>query len=44
MKDFEIAFVKQILERARWNVSQAARNARMNRQHLIRIMKRHGIK
>ncbi len=43
ISDFEIGYIRDLMERTRWNVSLAAREAKMNRSHLVAMMKRHGI-
>ncbi len=40
---FERAYVEEILARAGGNVSKAARDAKMDRTHLIELIKKHGI-
>jgi DNA-binding NtrC family response regulator len=44
LEEFELGYLRGLMERTRWNVSAAAREAKMNRQHLIKMLKRHGIK
>jgi DNA-binding NtrC family response regulator len=44
LKSFELEYLKALMERTRWNVSLAAREAKMNRQHLINMLKRNGVK
>jgi DNA-binding NtrC family response regulator len=44
LADFEARYLRALLERARNNVSQAAREARMDRSHLIDLLTRHGLK
>ena len=43
LNEFESRYFAALLERAGGNVSAAARDARMNRSHLIDMLKRHGI-
>jgi DNA-binding NtrC family response regulator len=44
LRAFEQRFLRELMERNRWNASLASREARMNRQHLLRMLKRLGIK
>jgi DNA-binding NtrC family response regulator len=44
LHDFEARYLKQMIERAGGNVSRAAREARMDRSHLIDLLERHRIK
>ena len=44
LADFEGRYLRALLERSRGNVSQAAREARMDRSHLIDLLTRHGLK
>jgi DNA-binding NtrC family response regulator len=39
---FELAYLRDLLERTRGNVSAAARMAEMDRSWLIKLMKKHG--
>ena len=41
---FECAYVEAALEKAKGNVSQAARDAKVDRRHLQRLMSRYDIK
>jgi DNA-binding NtrC family response regulator len=44
LEGFESFYLRELLERTRDNVSLAAREAKMNRSHLIRLLKRHEIR
>jgi DNA-binding NtrC family response regulator len=44
LHDFEERYLRALLERSRGNVSQAARDARMDRSHLIDLLTRHGLR
>jgi DNA-binding NtrC family response regulator len=44
LRDFETDYVIGVLRRARGNVSEAARLARIDRKHLWRLMRRNGIR
>ncbi len=44
LDDFERRYVTRLLARARDNVSAAAREARMDRTYLIKLLQRHGLK
>ena len=44
LHDFEASYLGALLERTRGNVSQAAREARMDRSHLIDLLQRHKLK
>jgi DNA-binding NtrC family response regulator len=44
LHEFEESYLRALLERTRGNVSQAAREARMDRSHLIDLLQRHNLK
>jgi DNA-binding NtrC family response regulator len=44
LSDFEKTYLRQIIDRAKGNVSLASRLAHVDRTHLMRLMKRHGIR
>jgi DNA-binding NtrC family response regulator len=44
LHDFEARYLRVLLERTQGNVSQAAREARMDRSHLIDLLQRHKLK
>ncbi len=44
LHEFEARYLRALLERARGNVSAAAREGRMDRSHLIDLLQRHGLK
>ena len=44
LEGFEAKYLSALLKRAKGNVSAAAREAKMNRSYLIKMLKRHGLK
>ena len=44
MRGFEESYLKELLKRTGGNVSRAAREAQMNRSHLITLLQRHGLR
>ena len=44
LQDFESRYLARLMERSRGNVSEAARQARMDRTYLIKLLARHGLK
>jgi DNA-binding NtrC family response regulator len=42
--EFELAYVRALLERAGGNIRQAARDAQMDRSYLMELIKRHRLK
>ncbi len=44
LHDFEVRYLKKLIERADGNVSRAARDARMDRTYLIKLLQKHGLK
>ncbi len=44
LHEFELAYLRALLEKANGNVAQAARDADMDRSHLFELLKRHGLR
>ena len=44
LADFELSYLTRLLEKAEGNVSRAAREARMDRTYLIKLLQRHDLK
>ncbi|MBX3183511.1 MAG: sigma 54-dependent Fis family transcriptional regulator [Polyangiaceae bacterium] len=44
LQDFEAQYVRHLFEKSRGNVTHAARDARMDRSYLIKLLQRHGVK
>ena len=44
LQEFQMTYFSRLLERAEHNVSRAATLARMNRPHLIQLLKRYGLR
>jgi DNA-binding NtrC family response regulator len=44
LNEFESVYLRALIENARGNVAQAARDADMDRSHLFSMLKRHGIR
>jgi DNA-binding NtrC family response regulator len=44
LDDFERRYVERLIARSDGNVSAAARDARMDRTYLIKLLQRHGLK
>ena len=44
VREFEVGYLTRLLDEAEGNVSLAARTAKMDRSHLIDLLRRHGLK
>ena len=44
LHEFELAYLRALLDKASGNVAQAARDADMDRSHLFELLKRHGLR
>jgi DNA-binding NtrC family response regulator len=44
LNDFEKRYLGELLEKTKGNVSESARRARMDRSHLIELLKKHGLR
>ncbi len=44
LHDFESRYLRRLVERAEGNVSKAARDARMDRTYLIKLLQKHGLR
>ena len=44
LHDFEARYLRKLVERSEGNVSRAARDARMDRTYLIKLLQKHGLK
>ena len=43
LEQFEAEYLRRLLERCAWQISQAAREAEIDRKHLYNLMRKYGI-
>ena len=44
LDDFERRYLERLIDRSKHNVSAAARQARMDRSYLLKLLQRHGLR